>query len=414
MFKKASFENIIKSKTATGIEVILLPDGTYQIYAVVLKKVKSTIVTEKKISTHKTIASFAEEADIKKTPLIIILNGKGIIHRKVNSSESDTAATLLNKVLPNAKTTDFYIQQQQVDASHSFVSVIRSNVLDEILNEFIKHGLINIADVFLGPFSINIILPLMETAALSNGQLQIGNYQLLISDNKIKEVLIEENVRNENTILIGDENVENHFLIPFSAALYYFTGGLTGINNAETVDAIIDNYKQKRKFEFRGWTVLLGALVLLIFNYLIFDHYWSKYNDMNATLAVNQSALQQYEHLQKELATKKEFLEQNGLLNSSQTSYYADRFATDLPESIQWTELNIYPLKKKMADDTSNVMHFESRIIKISGKCQKSTILNDWMKVIKQKPFVDNVSIVDYKQGNANENGLFLIEIQVK
>ena len=41
MLKKIGFENIIKSKTAAGIELVLLPDGSYEINAVVLKKEKS-------------------------------------------------------------------------------------------------------------------------------------------------------------------------------------------------------------------------------------------------------------------------------------------------------------------------------------------------------------------------------------
>ena len=110
MLKKVVFENILKSKTAIGLEIVLLPDSAFEINVVVLKKNKSLISSEKQIKGIKDIAELTGQIS-NKLPLILIFSGKGIIHRKVVLSEHDTQVTLLNKVLPNANVNDFYIQQ---------------------------------------------------------------------------------------------------------------------------------------------------------------------------------------------------------------------------------------------------------------------------------------------------------------
>ena len=88
--------------------------------------------------------------------------------------------------------------------------------------------------------------------------------------------------------------------------------------------------------------------------------------------------------------------------------------AETLPPSIRWTDLTIYPLKKKDAQDETASLFFEKNVIKISGKCQKSTDLNEWMKRIKKNIWVGDLKLIDYKQENASDEGLFLIQLTLK
>jgi len=414
MLKKIGFENIIKSKTAAGIELVLLPDGSYEINAVVLKKEKSSLLTEKKISNIKELSVLTNDESFKKNPIILVINGKGVIHRKVNYSENDTKNSLLNKVLPNANANDFFIQNHTIDATHAIISVVRSNIITEVLEDFKKNGLTAIVNCFLGAFTVELILPLIDYDIIVNEQLSFSNHQLLLRENKIVDVSTIDSISQNEWIVIGDEKTESKLVIAFTAALSYFVGDNNGIENSEIIESIKEEYKQKQKFKVLGWTFLLVTLLIVTINYILFSNYWSKSNEINTQLSRSQSALQHYESLKLDVAKKTEFLEQNGLLESSQTSYYADSLANDLPTSIKWTDLNIHPIKKKSPNDTSQVISFENKTIRISGKCQRSTELNDWMKVLKKKAFVEDVAILDYKQDAAKEDGAFLIEIKTK
>jgi Tfp pilus assembly protein PilN len=412
MFNKLRFEHILKSKTATGIEIILLPDGTYEINEVTLKRNKSEVVTETKLAEITNIAALASHLNFK-NPLVLVINGKGIIHRKITISENDSQAAILNKVLPNANVNEFYIQQQKLQSTQTYISVIRASVINDLLEELKKNNITNIVGCFIGPFLINNVLSLVDKKNISNEFLTIGNYKLLIREDEIQEIQTVE-TPTYTSFKIGEELLKEQLLIAYAAALSYFIGIEEGAVNATIIESTKKEYQQKQKFQFFGWTLLIATFVVLIVNYLVFNHYWEKSNALNSTLILNQSALKKYESLKVEYAQKKGFLEQNGLLEIARTSYYADQLAASIPASIQLLEMNIHPLKKKEASDVTNAFYFENQLIKISGKCNRNTELNDWMKALKEKNWIENVSLLNYKQDNAKDDGVFFIELKLK
>lgn len=411
MLKKVDFKNIIQSKIAAGVEVILLPENAYEINIVILKKVKSILTIEKQKEGIESFEELAQFID-PKLPIILVLNGKGIIHRKVSFSESDTQVTLLNKVLPNANLNEFDLQETSISSSQGFVSLIRSSSINEIIEQLKRNKLTGIAGCLLGPFVINNILPLINTDIISNEQLRFSTYQLQIREQQITDIgSTEEQV--EEAIQIGDDRIQPKLLIAFAAALSYFLGADAGIAKSDIIDNIKDEFKQKQKFEFIGWSLLIAVFSVLLVNYFVFNYYWTKTSGLSSTLSSNQSALNRYDALKVEFAKKKDFLQQNGLLENSRTSFYADKLAGSLPSSIQWIDVNIHPVKKKQVNDEMEGFFFENNSIRISGKCQKSTDLNDWMKAVKLKSWISSVALLNYTQDNANDDGLFLIEIKL-
>lgn len=412
MFKKPWGENMFKSKAAAGLEVILLPDGNYQLHLVILKKEKSTLQTE---TQREALSSFTEAQQLidPKTPLILIINGKGIVHRKVSSSENDTPASLLNKLLPNALVEDFVIQKTVASTTEVFVSVIRLNVLTDLVQELIKNKLTNITACFLGPFVTTTLLPLLSNDLISNEQLAIGNFRLQIREQQI--TAIENTADAENGQLrIGNDLLPQQLAIAFAGALSYFTGNTADVFNSVLLNELKEEFRQKQKFELRGWTILVAAFAILIINYLFFNNYWSKNKEMNTQLELTQVALQRYDKLKIEFDQKKQFLEQNGLLENSRTSYYADQLSKELPASLQFTGLEIHPLKKKKTGEDDKGFLFENKSIRVSGNCLRTTDLNEWMKTIKKQSWVEDVVLSNYRQDNARENGFFLIEIKLK
>ncbi|HEX8514828.1 MAG TPA: hypothetical protein VF868_01425 [Bacteroidia bacterium] len=411
MFSGKRIEHILKGNTIAGVEVIFLPDGSFFLNAVLLKKDRSSVNILKKAERLRGFEQLASLID-PKTPLVLILNGKGIIHRKTVVNENDTDLSLLLKTLPNASPEDFSIQRSLVNGQHAFISVVRNNLIAEILIESKKNKFNNIVAVVLGPFTINQIIPLLHSSVINNEYLSFGIYKLLIRENAVNDLELNS-TETDAPVKIGDETLNPALVIPFASALTYFLDDLNGVKNGEA-DLIISEAKQKKKFQLTGWSMTILAFIVLMSNYFIFDHYWQKSNEMNARLLINQSALSRFDNLKKEFSQKEEFLKQNGLLESSRSSFYADRLAASLPFSIQWTNLHFNPLKKKEANDISEGVSFENKTIRINGLCQRSTELNDWIKEIKTKPWIRTVTLVDFKQDNNSEMGIFHIDIQLQ
>ncbi|MBA3970727.1 MAG: hypothetical protein H0X46_01020, partial [Bacteroidetes bacterium] len=342
MFKNIRFENIIKVKRVAGIEICLLPDGGYEINGVLLKRDKSQVFTEKKVAELKEIALLSTFVD-PKSPVVLTLTGKGIIHRKVSVSENDSLQAILNKVLPNANIDEFYIQKQEGDAIPFYVSVIRKSSVDPIVEELNKNKSIHITECYLGPFLVNSIIPLIDTAVISNEHLYFSSHKLLIRESKIQEILISDVPPMPDILKVGDELLEGKLVVPFAAALSAFVDGSSGLINSESLKNAKKEFKEKQKFQLWGWSLLIATFIILLANYFVFDHYWKKQNDINSALQVNQSSLKRYELLNVEYTQKKEFLLENGLLENSRTSFYADKLAASVPASIQLLEMEIHP-----------------------------------------------------------------------
>ncbi|MBL7884742.1 MAG: hypothetical protein JNL69_11780, partial [Bacteroidia bacterium] len=350
----------------------------------------------------------------KKIPLIITLNGKGILHKKINISENEDDKSLLGKVFPNANINEFSFQKTIINNNSMILSVVRNSVIENIFTQLSNKGITNISSVMLGPFSINLMLNVLNNGMLTNSSIILPGYTLHTANGSISDVITNIENQNYTDFYIADSKINADTITSFSSAFVALNGNkLNSIENSAIISNIIDDYKQKIKFEFNGWALLAITLLMLTINYFIFNHYWNVNTGINNQLSFNQSAIQNLELLKKEYQEKKIFLEQNGLLESSKTSFYADRLATDLPSSIQWTELYIHPIKKKEANQDENVFAFETKTIFISGKSQRSIDVNDWIKNIKAKNWVKDVVLINYFQDTKNEKGDFLIEIKL-
>jgi Tfp pilus assembly protein PilN len=414
MFWKRRFENIFKSKKSNGVEFVLLPDNTFEINAIVLQTEKSLLNSIKKVSGIHTIEELATIIDFK-SPVVLIINGKGIVHRKINTTinETYTPTALLNKVLPNANDNDFYIQQQPIDSANTIVSVVRAEIINEIIDQLRQKNIINIVSCLLGPFCVNNLLPLINSNIIQNSYLCFANYKLLIHENQLIDIKVNEEFSSDNIAMVG-EDLAVKLVIPFAGAFSYFTHVEKGIFNAPKIELIKEDFKQRQRFNKIALTTLVLSFFILFVNYFAFTAYWTEANKLSTQLILNQTVVSKYDTLKKEYERKKEFLEQNGLLENAKTSYYSDKLAATLPSSIKWTDLSIHPLKKKKTDAETTALFFDNKTIRINGKCQRSTDLNKWMKDIKKNSWVADLQLLNYTQDNAIDAGLFLIQLTLK
>lgn len=411
MSQKFSFENTIKSKRATGLEVVLLTDGSVEINALVLEKNKSELTVLTKAAGLKRYDDLTSNGITNKEPVVLLLNGKGIIHRNISSTVETPLPEIINKVLPNANIDDFVVQRNRIDEETEFVSLVRKSTFTDILNSLSKVGINNIVNCFLGPFVIQNVLSLVDAAIQQDKQLNFSTYQLKSNGTAITEIKNTDASLNREMVTIGGEFVSAKLLLPFAASVMYFTGSSQSLINALEIEKANEEHQQKQKFTFYSAALLGLSFFILLVNYFVFNHYWSKNQEVNTLFRLNHSTLDKYNTLKAEFDDKKAFLEKNGLLESSKTSFYMDELAVGLPNTIRWLDVNICPKEKNKNTDDSDKISFEKNVIRISGNCERSLDLNNWMKNIKQYDWVSEVSLVDYQQKNKTESGVFLIEV---
>jgi Tfp pilus assembly protein PilN len=94
-------------------------------------------------------------------------------------------------------------------------------------------------------------------------------------------------------------------------------------------------------------------------------------------------------------------------------SYYADRVAATIPDSVTLTNLNIYPALSKFSLGVKQ-WSFQQDTILLTGYCNDPTLLDTWIDQIKTIKNIKQSKINSYlnkKQGTA---GIFTAEVLIK
>jgi Tfp pilus assembly protein PilN len=407
----SKLESLLQSRSVAGIECILSSDGIREINYVVLKKEKNKIITDSAGDKIQSLESLKTCFPVA-CPLFITLNGRGIIHRKFLYTEGESDAALLNKVLPAASLSDFYLQKIVADEGSLIVSVIRKSTADPVLNDLAKQGF-HVLGCSLGAFAFQSIIPLLDNTVTSR-EIIVSGFKLSLGVNEISGFEPAEGDAGVPVKLTGGDEIKPAFVVPFSSAIHYFISqGREVLATIPSVTYESGEYRQKRRFNFTAGVAIAVFLAVLLANFLLFSSFSRKYNDYSARVSANQNMIQQYEKLKTEVEQRQLFLEKMGLLDASQTSFYADQVAKELPDAIQLTQMAIFPLEKKSNADEENLT-FISKNILISGICKQSIELNIWMGILKKMNWVHEVNIVNFSQDKSENTGNFTIELRIK
>ena len=157
---------------------------------------------------------------------------------------------------------------------------------------------------------------------------------------------------------------------------------------------------------------MIFAFLVLLINYLFFDYYNNKYNDLSLEYSKRTEETSQLKLLSKQLADNERFVTENNLMETSRFSYYSDRLALTIPDNIILNELYLNPLSSDVQKNKEiDVMN---NLIIIKGVVNKNNLLNEWIKKIELEKWVEKVEILKFTQKDKKSGANFELEIVVK
>ncbi|MBI5542200.1 MAG: hypothetical protein HY951_19240, partial [Bacteroidia bacterium] len=379
-------------------------DGSFSFSVVILQKKKNKVEITKR---HYGITTVEELMKVlpSSLPVQLVIDGKGVIIRKVMEEKDSSNESLLNQVLPNSNSSEFYFEKYKTEGDFVFISLIRIQQLNEIYNLFNDAGRI-VVNVSLGPPIINHLLNYVEA---NENIIEIPSNQLQIRENLIVEINRTSNQTAGSIIKVGTENIEGSILLPFTAGFCYLLNLFDETILPDNIQKQADEYWNKRIFIIGGWSALVLIFILLLVSFLLFDNYRKQSNDLSYKVSLNTDLIKRLDTLKAELKLKKDFFKDYNLSESSRQSYFADQIALTLPETITLTVLDVNPLNKKLKENQAP--EFDRNSIFISGITSNSNILNDWIKKLQQQNWVKQINILNYSQENAVVKGEFKIEM---
>ncbi len=395
---------LIKGQVAIGVEIIYNTKDSYTIIAVELTANKGGVEISKQLMDV-DFATLKKE-NLKNVPLNISIGGKGIIHKKVKTGEHTNQQELINQVLPNATLKDFYLQQVNINNNEAWVSIIRKDVLDDLIVEIKKYQLFGV-QIYLGPFVLNNCLALIKTTSLIT-----TTHELIINNNQIVQLDSLGSVASGEEYNIEGQIVNSHELLAFGSALSHFIPNQQLIPfNCNEVTMLHQEYLNKKKYLVIGLSLVVFFFVVAVTNMFVNIHYQSVNNDFQYEINSNQKFVEELELLKSELTIKEQFIQNSGVTKASKISFYADQIGMSVPPSIQLNQMFINPLTKRI--NKSEDIEFNYNKIKVVGTVNRSIELNNWIKILKKYAWAEEVNIISFIQDNLQTPGEFELAITI-
>ena len=238
-------EKINKINKAAGVEIVLLPDNRYNLFLTVLALNKKSIVIEKKeLIEDDTIESLKNYID-KDVPVYLVLNGRGILHKKVAEAGTDNNS-LIQLVLPNAKIQDFYVQNITSEKS-CLISIIRKELTAPILSSIQNAGLY-CTEFSLGGIVVSSVLPLLSNTTVSTITWADHSMETDLSGN-VTDYKYQPSLSEKKFFQLDTEKIEDKFLISYAAAFSILSASEPVSPFVETVKRNKEEFSNKQLFK---------------------------------------------------------------------------------------------------------------------------------------------------------------------
>lgn len=359
---------------------------------IVFKKENNQLLVNKK----QYFNNFQELTDKlnKKIPLVVHYSGKGILHKKITQKE-----VVKSNLIFNQNINDFYFYELNV-GSNVFVSFIRKQTVDLVLNELKQHHIFCV-DCSIGPF-VTAILNSENDILFSN------DFELLMESNKLIDFLKVDPSKIDRV-----NRIENHDLLYnetslfASAVNYLFPNGKI----TTTENTILSSNKKERLYQ-KLFTV--GAAFVVSFflssltiSYLLLNNYNQKYMESQVKMIHFQNLYSKMESLKQQVLYKEEILNSTGVYNEKYLTFYINEITMSLPSKIVLNEMNVFPLTNTVKEGKKISM--DSQCILVEGQSNSSLHFNDWLKILKKEDWIVSIEIVEYKKVKSKNDEFKLI-----
>jgi hypothetical protein len=394
-------QKIAHSAKVAVLEVNYKNESAFFSLAVYESKKNAVILKEEFLEEE--IEAVLEKLKDKNTPLALCVDGKGILNKKLNFSLEDLDETVTGKIIPNANADDFYYEAIFINETTSFVSIMRRSLIDPILEKLKDKGFF-VTECHLGPLVISCIGSALTKEA-DTSDLIFRNYKLVISKEGLLEIGTSQLAKAE----------ENKNLLLFAGACSYFTNwsSLNAKAHCPIVRERKIDFSEKKKFSFYVAAIVIFFLTGLLINFFVFQHYHNKKQQLESQIGWQENALKNYDELKKNLDEKMTFALGSGILSPDNLAFLSDQLGSTVPPDIKLNRMTVFPLEKKMENGDEH-SSFNKHLISVKGQSLSGSGINNWIKKIKQKEFVKEVLLTNYKQDDENAKGFFSLEIKLK
>ena len=390
-----------------GVEIIIEANDELKIYYVILKNKLNQISIQSKATTSEGIKSIAKSIPAF-CPVYISIEGKGVLHKKVQfTSESDSnIKQLAEQSFPGIDVDNFHIQVYKTSEDYAFISVIRKDLLDKLINECKANHLFP-QKVIIGSFSIGTVTYIMDVEGVS-----CNNYKIDFKNNNPCNIVLAEDSDAQSYNYIDTEKIEKTFTVSYANALTR----LLPIDINTSFDPTESTLRSEFIFKILTgitWKSIIGIILLIsLINYFVYSKIKSDNIEFGLQYKTNESYVEEIQNIKEIINIKEKFIQDNKLYNTTRISYYLDRLVINKPTGLHFDEVRVFPLPKKNREQLKleSLSHDNIRVL---GQCT-STVLKDYLKHLHKEDWVKDIQLDEFIYNTKSKKGEFNIIISIK
>jgi hypothetical protein len=373
------------SKECNGVSIWLNSDGELNIGLTVFSLV-GKLFRIIKTSKYNNISEAKDQIAVG-SPLVLSIDGYGIIHKLVDSKDGDETIT---KILPNAKLSDLYIQKiDQGEAGKVIFSVSRKEKINEIIDSFNELGLYPY-DIILGPFGILSLPSLIPP----EDEIIIPNYQFRIRDKIVISLKREEQNNVPRIIHLAESEVLSEYLVALGNCLEFIQSNDAISSNITFLEWQRKEFLSKKTIRIAGLSILIIIFLSLLINFSLYTKYRLENQMLDLKIRAGKILIQEDDSLTKIITGKKIMADANGNGIVKFFAYYSDRIAYVIPAYVTLDRLIICPAEKSLKN--GNIHIFKKNVISISGRLSTAGYLDQVIKGITSCRWIKEVKILNY------------------
>ena len=329
----------------------------------------------------------------KEIPLIITFHGKDVIARYSNSGEKN--------LFDEIQMEDFYKQDVQFSLGWKLQTLIRKEIVDNIIKTFVQKGFF-ILGLSLGISSIQSIEELIRTT-----EFNLNGISFKLNNEQITE--ISPGTKGECNLCIKDEIYDEIGTIMISSLLSNLKGETLSLPQIQS------STKEYRYFSLNKkiLPVFISVLfIILLVNFLVYTQLSENMKKIQVETKSSREKSDQIKILEARINEYFNIYGNHKEKTEASFSYLSDRVATKKPDELWFSTMILYPISSRIED--KKPININKSIIALKGNLKTPEVLNSFIENLKKEEWIKDIQLQDYKWRNDKTYAEFDIYILMK
>jgi hypothetical protein len=322
----------------------------------------------------------------------LVINNSSVLTKRVISRGKEVQK-IVYEAFPNIKIEDFYFQAI-LTGKYSFVSICRKSYVDDLLNKYQVKGLL-VIDFTLGNLICSTLVEFLDLPKVES-----SNAVISLENKTITDITFDGLSSTSNYTLNGLD-IKNNELLSFAGALNLLLKDQTLQSSFSDLKKELNIAFNQKQFASQFPKIVLSTLfIILLINFLFFNHYYNEVNTLRETALVVETSKEKLLLLNEKVEKTEKMVNDVLKSSSSKSSFYVNDIVKELPDHILLKEFNYQPLLKRIKE--GKPIDNQKNVILISGQTNKQALFSQWISKLENKSWISSIDIFSFEDSNNN------------